>query len=58
MTSSKSKSKARKKSPYMTEQQVDTMITNRLILFHQGLVDHGQIKPLEHGPGWKAAEVD
>lgn len=42
----------------MTEQQVDTMITNRLILFHQGLVDHGQIKPLEHGPGWKAAEVD
>lgn len=51
MTGSKSKAKAGKKSPYVTEEQVDTMITHRLILFHNRLVNDGAIPPLKHGPG-------
>lgn len=45
MTNSKPKRK-QEKSPIMTAQQVDTMITERLVQFHRGPVERGQLKPL------------
>lgn len=55
MTSSKPKRK-QEKSPIMTAQQVDTMITERLVQFHRGLVERGQLKPLKRGLGGKVIE--
>ena len=39
-------SRSKESDPYMTRKEVDSLITGRLIQFHDALVERGQIQPI------------